>query len=470
MQWGFARTESAMERGTITVQVGQCGNQLGLALFDRRHSDQGTRNTYNFRTNRDGRQTARAILVDTEEKVVDQVLTSTQDHGWGFDPTNVVRQKSGAANNWAYGYACLGAQVAESCLECVRNEAEKLDYIDGFQVIMGLAGGTGSGGGTCLSEALRAEHPHSFIHHHSIGPYRGGEIVLQSYNTLLSLSSLYPVSDGIFVYANDALHGAVKELLQAQSGSTKIRKPSGGLQLDSKGKVTFDHINSMIANNIVLYESTFDSTTNVPSASADIGTHLCPVPDYKFLSLRSNPYAVDSTAMTFSATRPDMVVKNLFRMQASNRLIDAKLGSSAAHPEGNDPRTNRMVAGTISLRGSVVLEDAITNQIRHSIADLNMWPMNGSILAFPVSRYVQVNASRVSYNGWSMAGALAANDQSCQRVLLEPVLDDSWRMFERRAYIHHFERFGVTRDDFLGSFASMEQISSNYAAMSRPPS
>lgn len=100
----------------IAVQVGQCGNQLGCALFSKLASElQGPEGPAGdvssfFRQSRDDQQpaVARAVLVDMEPKVVQQCLAPRtkpkKGIEWRYDARNALTEQSGAGNNWAFGF------------------------------------------------------------------------------------------------------------------------------------------------------------------------------------------------------------------------------------------------------------------------------------------------------------------------------------------------------------------------------
>jgi tubulin delta len=117
----------------LTLQVGQCGNQLGRAFFsalarddDRVTGDATDLNGSAFFRAFDpcargalNRPVARAVLVDMEPKVVAQCLsgnatTSSAHAAFAYDPRNVLTQQSGSGNNWALGYAGHGARLADA--------------------------------------------------------------------------------------------------------------------------------------------------------------------------------------------------------------------------------------------------------------------------------------------------------------------------------------------------------------------
>ena len=62
--------------------------------------------------------------------------------------------------------------------------------------------------GAYVARALRDEHPTAPILNHCVWPYESGEVIVQSYNTLLTLSALLDSSDGICVVQNEHLHRA----------------------------------------------------------------------------------------------------------------------------------------------------------------------------------------------------------------------------------------------------------------------
>ena len=142
----------------VTVQVGQCGNQLGHQLFstilqEAQHGAEDTQEAIaetffrepSGRGRGRGLPVARAVLVDTEDKVVSQVLRSAENTGrWSYDAARCTSRQSGAANNWANGYMNQGPVVQDAVVDGLRREAEACDSM---QVCC-----TGAGGGDGWSD------------------------------------------------------------------------------------------------------------------------------------------------------------------------------------------------------------------------------------------------------------------------------------------------------------------------------
>lgn len=56
-----------------------------------------------------------------------------------------------------------------------------------------LAGGTGSGLGAWVTEQIRRDYPHALMMNVVVWPYSKGEVSVQHFNSLLTLSHVYPV-------------------------------------------------------------------------------------------------------------------------------------------------------------------------------------------------------------------------------------------------------------------------------------
>uniref|UniRef100_A0A6I8P7N2 Tubulin delta chain n=1 Tax=Ornithorhynchus anatinus TaxID=9258 RepID=A0A6I8P7N2_ORNAN len=214
----------------ITVQLGQCGNQIGFEVFDVLcsdvHSAQGLcskreNEAYQeigkerfFTEEKNGVPVARAVLVDMEPKVISQTLSKAAQSGkWRYGSHSHFCQKEGSGNNWAYGYSVHGPKHEESILNLIQKEVEKCDRLGGFFTVMSMAGGTGSGLGAFTTQNIRDAYPNSFIMNHVIWPYGTGEVIVQNYNSVLTLSHLYRSSDALLVHENDAIHKICARLM-----------------------------------------------------------------------------------------------------------------------------------------------------------------------------------------------------------------------------------------------------------------
>lgn len=67
--------------------------------------------------------------------------------------------QKGSGNNWAIGYKIYGPVFQDFLIDAVRKEIETYDQLGGFLLFGSIAGGSGSGIGSYISEILRDEFP-----------------------------------------------------------------------------------------------------------------------------------------------------------------------------------------------------------------------------------------------------------------------------------------------------------------------
>lgn len=89
----------------VTVQIGQCGNQLGSAFFSALaeellplHTSASSANETFFWQDGAGEYKPRALLLDMEPKVVQACLRSRTKtaQSWSYCPSGAVVQQSGS--------------------------------------------------------------------------------------------------------------------------------------------------------------------------------------------------------------------------------------------------------------------------------------------------------------------------------------------------------------------------------------
>ncbi|VDN18096.1 unnamed protein product [Gongylonema pulchrum] len=146
-------------REVISIHVGQAGVQIGNAcweLFCLEHgiqpdgcmpSDKQTvvddsMSTF-FSETESGKHVPRAVLVDLEPTVIDEIKTGK--YRMLFHPEQMVSGKEDAANNYARGHYTIGKEFIDLVLERTRRLAENCKGLQGFLIFHSFGGGTGSG-------------------------------------------------------------------------------------------------------------------------------------------------------------------------------------------------------------------------------------------------------------------------------------------------------------------------------------
>jgi tubulin epsilon len=290
---------------SITIQVGQCGNQMAskfwaLALDE--HSRHNKTGQYDealatFFRNVDpktGAQNlkhgpikglrARAVMVDMEEGVLNRILRS--EIAELYDPHQIVASNSGSGNNWAYGHHVYGPKFRDTISESIRKEAEYCDSLQSFISIASTGGGTGSGLGSYISQLLMDEYPNVYKFAASIVPSATDDVVTSPYNSILSLWKLSG-SDCVLPIDNQALHKIVSRTLDPRTSS--IRKPHTSLIESPGAPSAHDSMNSIVANLMLNMTSSmrFEGRMNVDIN--DIVTNLVPFPRLNYLLSSMTP-------------------------------------------------------------------------------------------------------------------------------------------------------------------------------------
>ncbi|XP_064585287.1 tubulin delta chain isoform X2 [Zonotrichia leucophrys gambelii] len=400
----------------VTVQLGQCGNQIGHELFSALCSDsRGTHGLCSKNENQSYQDSckerffcqeesavpaARAVLVDMEPKVISQALSMAASSGhWRYSSHSHFCQKQGSGNNWANGYCVHGPRHKEAIMELVQREAERCDRLGGFLTIMSMAGGTGSGLGAFVTQCLRDAFPTSFILNHVIWPYGTGEVIVQNYNSVLTLSHLYHSSDALLVHENDVIHKICAQLLNIK-------------------QISFRDVNQVIAHQL---GSVFQPAHAAGGGSGysrnplgDLLESLVPHPEFRMLGLRNIPQMAESSLPYSTFSWPGLL-RHLRQMLIANAQMeegsfqDPSLYTSWLNPQ-----------------------DAFT--------------------AWKTPR---------AFNKYEKSAALVSNSQFLLKPL-DSIVGKAWNMFASKAYLHQYTKFGIQEEDFLDCFTTLEQVISSY--------
>ena len=111
-------------------------------------------NTF-FSETSSGKHVPRAVLVDLEPTVVDEVRMGT--YRQLFHPEQLITGKEDAANNYARGHYTIGKEQIEVTVDKIRRMADHCTGLQGFLVFHSFGGGTGSGFASLLMERLSVE-------------------------------------------------------------------------------------------------------------------------------------------------------------------------------------------------------------------------------------------------------------------------------------------------------------------------
>ena len=283
-----------MPREIITVQVGQCGNQIGWRFWDlalREHASRGilfddSMSSFFLFDEKHQILKARALLIDTEQGVINQLLKS--DIGELFDNTQLLNEVSGAGNNWAQGYYDYGINYKDKILTQINNVLEQCDSPQCFLITHSIGGGTGSGLGSYIVNLLGENYPDIFKFTLSVFPSKDDDVITSPYNSVLSLNHLINYADCVLPVDNESLIEIVNKV-KNQNKKTSKNIFGNSKELNEKAKKPYDEMNSIIAHLLssltcsMRFEGTLDVDIN------DITMNLVPFPRQHFILSSLSP-------------------------------------------------------------------------------------------------------------------------------------------------------------------------------------
>mmetsp|Transcript_3203 Transcript_3203/g.9222 ORF Transcript_3203/g.9222 Transcript_3203/m.9222 type:complete len:482 (-) Transcript_3203:274-1719(-) len=467
-----------MPRELITIQVGQCGNQVGCRFWDvalREHAAANRKGVYDealssFFRNVDSRSDdpadiplgegtgairtlkARAVLVDMEEGVINQLERGHLADI--FDARQRITSVSGAGNNWAHGHAVYGPQYAEELLDKVRRAAEFCDSLQGFSLVHSLGGGTGSGLGTYLLPLLADEFPSVFRFVSCLFPGVDDDVITSPYNTVLALNQLIEHADCVLPADNGALAGIVER--------AQRRPPHGmGTRGGARGPVAnvanagdpgakpraFDEMNNIVASLLANLTAgmRFEGSLNVDLN--EITTNLVPYPRMHFLLSSMAPLSSAPRGAPSSSSRVDQLFSDA--LARDHLLLDLRGAARAKH-----------LAAALLVRGDVPISEVSRNVSRlGQQLDMIHWNEDG----------FKVGLCRVPPVGQDAAVLCLLNNCAVGSVLGEHRARFD-RLYLRKAHLHHYTQY-VEEATFDEARACVGELVDDYARLqaSVPP-
>ena len=445
---------------SIVIQVGQCGNQIGCRFWDlclHEHAFYNKKGVYDDAVSSFFRNTdyvesevkssstkiknlkARAILVDMEEGVINELLDGHL--GEIFDNKQLITDVSGSGNNWATGNKDYGTRYKEKIFDHVRKAAELCDCLQCFFVIHSMGGGTGSGLGTAILSLLADEFPdvHRFVI--PVFPSGDDDVITSPYNTVLAMNELTEHADCVLPANNQSLIEICAKIQQAlpQRKSAKFRSENVMSGANSGKHKPFDQMNNIVANVMLNMTSSarFEGSLNVDLN--EIAMNLVPFPKLHYLVSSISPLYVAKDVGVY-ARKLDQAFSDLFLK--SNQLMVA------------DPQHSLYLACALLVRGkNVQLSD-----MRKSITKLS------SNLCF----------ANWNQEGWKTGlcsvppvgqqySLLALANNTCIRHTFTEIKAQFLKLYNRKAHLHHYDKVdGFDRSMFAESLSSLNEIVKSY--------
>jgi len=437
-----------MPREIITLQFGQCGNQIGMEFWKKLCLEHGIskdgrlepfategtdRKDVFFYQADDEHYIPRAILLDLEPRVINDIKRS--DYAKLYNSENIYLSKDGggAGNNWGSGYN-QGDSLFEDILEIIDREAENSDSLEGFQLCHSIAGGTGSGVGSLVLEKLNDHFPKKLIQTYSVFPIndenKASDVIVQPYNCLLTIKRLIQNADCVVVLDNTALNRISAERLKTDTPN-------------------FEQINQLV--------STIMSTSTTPlrypsymhNDLISLVAALIPTPRLHFLVSAYTPLADEKEESKVRKTTVFDVMRRL--LQQKNMMVST----------GRNKAVNHCYISILNIiQGEVDPSQVHKSLLRireRKLAQFIPWgPASIQCFLSKRSPYVQ-KTHRVS-------GLMLANNTNIS-TLFQRTLSQYDKLYSRKAYINPYvEKLGGDYQEFESAKEIVQELIAEYNA------
>merc|ERR1712000_626664 len=332
-----------------------------------------------------------------------------------YNPENffVGEDGMGAGNNWAAGYAA-GERVQEEIFDMIDREADGSDSLEGFMLLHSIAGGTGSGLGSYMLERMNDRFPKKIIQTYSVFPDTAiGDVVVNPYNSLLTMRRLTQNADSVVVLDNGALSRIASERLHVQEPS-------------------FQQTNQLVSTVMSASTTTLRYPGYMHNDLVGIIASLIPTPRCHFLMTAYTPFTGDNVeaAKTVRKTTVFDVMRRL--LQPKNRMVSINPSKSSCY-----------ISILNVIQGEVDPTDVHKSLLRireRRLATFIPWgPASIQVALTKKSPYIPMS-HRVS-------GLMLANHTSIA-TLFKRIVKQYDGMRKRNAFIETYKRTAPFAEDF----------------------
>ncbi|KAJ8369712.1 hypothetical protein SKAU_G00097400, partial [Synaphobranchus kaupii] len=432
-------------RECISIHVGQAGVQIGNAcweLYCLEHGIQpdgqmpsdktigGGDDSYNtfFSETGAGKHVPRAVFVDLEPAVIDEVRTGT--YRQLFHPEQQITGKEDAANNYARGHYTIGKETIDLVLDRIRKLVGVcLSPANLKGPYTSLEGGTGSGFTSLLMERLSVDYGKKSKLEFSIYPApQVSTAVVEPYNSILTTHTTLEHSDCAFMVDNEAIYDICRRNLD-------IDRP------------TYTNLNRLISQIVssITASLRFDGALNVDLT--EFQTNLVPYPRIHF------PLA------TYA---PVISAEKAYHEQLSVSEITNACFEPANQMVKCDPRHGKYMACCLLYRGDVVPKD-----------------VNAAIATIKTKRTIQFvdwcpTGFKVGINYQPPAvvpgGDLAKVQRAVCMLSNTTAIAEAWArldhkfdlMYAKRAFVHWYVGEGMEEGEFSEAREDMAALEKDY--------
>ena len=436
-------------REVISLHVGQAGVQIGNAcweLYCLEHDiqpdglmvsdtskgvEKDSFNTF-FSETQGGKHVPRAIFVDLEPTVVDEVRRGSYKSL--FHPEQLITGKEDAANNYARGHYTVGKEHVDQVVDRVRKLTENCGGLQGFLVFHSFGGGTGSGFASLLMERLSVDYGKKSKLEFSIYPApQISTAVVEPYNSILTTHTTLEHSDCSFMVDNEAIFDICRKNLG-------IERPS---------YLNLNRLLGQIVSSITA-SLRFEGALNVDLT--EFQTNLVPYPRIHF------------PLVTYA---PIISVEKAYHEQLSVSDITSACFEPSNQMVKCDPRLGKYMACCLLFRGDVVPKD-----VNAAVANIKTKRSIQFVDWCPTGFKVGINYQRPTV---VPTGDLAGVPRSVCMLSNTTAIAEAWArldhkfdlMYAKRAFVHWYVGEGMEEGEFAEAREDLAALEKDYDEVGR---
>ncbi|XP_071517809.1 tubulin alpha-2 chain isoform X2 [Panulirus ornatus] len=431
-------------RECISVHVGQAGVQIGNSCWELYCLEHGIQpdgqmlpeksagdcydsfNTF-FTETGSGKHVPRAVFVDLEPSVVDEVRSGI--YRQLFHPEQLITGKEDAANNYARGHYTIGKEIVDVVLDRLRKLVEQCAGLQGFLIFRSFGGGTGSGFASLLMERLSVEYGKKSKLEIAVYPApRCATSVVEPYNSILTTHTTLEHSDCCFMVDNEAIFDICQKNLDI-------------------GHPSYSNLNRLIGQVVssVTASLRFEGALNVDLA--EFQTNLVPYPRIHF---------------PLTTYAPIISAEKAYHEQLSVPEITAECFDPVNQMVKCDPRHGKYMACCLLYRGDVVPKD-VTSTISSIKTKRTIQFVDWCPTGFKVGINYQPPTS-------VPGGDLAKVSRAVCMLSNTTAIAEAWArldhkfdlMYVKRAFVHWFVGEGMEEGEFTEAREDLAALEKDY--------
>jgi len=419
-------------RECISIHIGQAGVQIGNGCWElyclehgigpdglatstshpRGEAGDDSFSTF-FSETGSGKHVPRALYVDLEPSVVDEVRTSKFRNL--FHPEQLISGKEDAANNYARGHYTVGKEIVDLVVDRLRKITDGCSGLQGFLVFHSFGGGTGSGFTSLLMERLSVDYGKKSKLEFAVYPApKISTAVVEPYNAILTTHTTLEHSDCAFMVDNEAIYDICRRNLD-------IERPS------------YTNLNRLIGQIVssITASLRFDGALNVDLT--EFQTNLVPYPRIHFPLVTYAPIVSAEKAHHEQLSVPEITTACF---DHNNQMVKC------------DPRNGKYMACCMLYRGDVVPKDvnaAIANIKTKKTIQFVDWCPTGFKIGINYQPPTSVPGADVA----TIQRALCMLSNTTSIVEAFARLDHKFDlMYSKRAFVHWYVGEGMEEGEF----------------------